>query len=64
MLTGNLKSATMEENVDLLMNIQSLPFEDRIEHVYLICSLNGMSLIDFNVILEAFGYSSKEFFDE
>ena len=54
----------MEENVDLLMNIQSLPFEDRIEHVYLICSLNGMSLIDFNVILEAFGYSSKEFFDE
>ena len=52
----------IDENI--LMNLKSLPVEDRMEHVRQICYTYNMSIDDFRVMLEGFGISNEDFFDE
>ncbi|MBO5910548.1 MAG: hypothetical protein J6Q15_03470 [Clostridia bacterium] len=46
------------------MNLKSLPVEDRMEHVRQISYTYNMSIDDFRVMLEGFGISNEDFFDE
>ena len=50
----------IDENV--IIFLKSLPYEDRMAHVSQICYINNMSSVDFELALEAFGFSSEDFF--